>query len=98
MDQYDIVDKINKGSFGVVYSTRDKKNEEMVTVKEEVHGLSSSTLMEIKILKFFLPAHPNIVEFKQLVMEGGHVFVVMELLKYDLKRLRVAKGRPFSLA
>lgn len=35
--------------------------------------------------------------FKGVVTEGPRVLVVMEHIKYDLKRLRAAKGKPFSL-
>lgn len=95
-ERFEILNEINRGAFGVVYRARDKISNEIVAMKEELEGLSPSTLAEINILES-LPYHPSIVTFKQVAVEGDRVFVVMEHLKYDLVRARAVKGSPFAL-
>lgn len=95
LDHYQLLNVISRGSYGIVYRARDKRNDEIVAVKEEVHGLCRSTSTEIDILKT-LPRHPCIVELKKVVMGSG-VFVVMEYMEYDLVRLRGAWRQPFEL-
>ncbi|KAK6152210.1 hypothetical protein DH2020_014845 [Rehmannia glutinosa] len=100
MGRYGHLTVINQGSYGIVYSALDKKTGRFVAVKHEFHGLmSQSTRREINILNS-LPPHPSIVEFKEAVVEdNGLVFVVMEYLPNDLKKLMDLKksNNPFTL-
>ncbi|XP_073137570.1 uncharacterized protein [Henckelia pumila] len=61
----------------------------MAIKKQIVHGLSTSSLREIGILRS-LVCHPWFVEFKQVVVDGckgddDHVYVVMEFVENDLR-------------
>ncbi|KAL1568152.1 cyclin-dependent kinase [Salvia divinorum] len=94
MVDYVLQEVINHGSFGVVYKARDKATGETVAIKEELQGLSDSTKMEIRILDSLAP-HPNIVEFKKVVLDGSDIFVVMEHVDSDLVKLREQMGTPF---
>ncbi|XP_047964855.1 cyclin-dependent kinase 11-like [Salvia hispanica] len=94
MVDYVLLEVINHGSFGVVYKARDKATGEIVAIKEELRGLSDSTKMEIQILDS-LETHPNIVEFKKVVLDGSDIYVVMEHVESDLVKLREELGKPF---
>lgn len=81
---YECLDRINHGSYGTVYRARHTKTEEIVAVKKELHGLSTSSLMEIDILRSL--KHPSIVEYKQVVTDDHDgVYIVMEYSEYDLR-------------
>ncbi|KAL0415616.1 UNVERIFIED_CONTAM: Cyclin-dependent kinase G-2 [Sesamum latifolium] len=49
-NDYDYLNVISHGSYGIVYRARDKKTGEIVAMKQELNGLSRSTLREIEIL------------------------------------------------
>ncbi|KAL1541240.1 Cyclin-dependent kinase 11B [Salvia divinorum] len=94
-DEYEILEEISRGSFGVVYKARNEKTGEIVAMKEEVGGLCPSTLMEISILKT-LPRHPCIIGFKQAA-GGERTYLVMEHMMSDLKRWRRTRNKPYAL-
>ncbi|XP_057803503.1 cyclin-dependent kinase G-2-like [Salvia miltiorrhiza] len=96
-EEYDILDEISRGSFGVVYSARNERSGETVAIKEEVGGLCPSTVMEISILKS-LPPHPCIITFKQAAegADGGRAYVVMEHMMSDLRRWRLKRRKPYA--
>ncbi|KAK6147370.1 hypothetical protein DH2020_018282 [Rehmannia glutinosa] len=97
--QYELLNVISKGAYGIVYRAQDMNTGEIVAVKHEFHGLSRQTLREINILKS-LPRHPSIVQFKDTIVEDCDcVFVVMEYMENDLQRLmNVKKSRHFTLS
>ncbi|RVW52605.1 Cyclin-dependent kinase G-2 [Vitis vinifera] len=91
------------GAYGVVYRARDKKTGEIVALKKmkmkiaETDGFPMSALREINILLSF--HHPSIVDVKEVVMDDfGTVYMVMEYMEHDLKRLIELKKRSFSLS
>ncbi|KAK4422779.1 Cyclin-dependent kinase G1 [Sesamum alatum] len=60
-------------------------------MKHEFYGLCKSTLREIHVPKS-LPRHHSIVEFKEVVVDAcDRVFVMMEHLDNDFKRLMDVK-------
>ncbi|KAL0342682.1 UNVERIFIED_CONTAM: Cyclin-dependent kinase G-2 [Sesamum calycinum] len=72
-DKYEYMDTISHGSYGTVYRAYDKRTGQIVALKEEFNGLSTSTLREIAILKS-LPQHPAIVKFIEVVRDDWDVF------------------------
>ncbi|KAK6147363.1 hypothetical protein DH2020_018275 [Rehmannia glutinosa] len=86
--QYELLNVISKGAYGIVYRAQDMNTGEIVAVKHEFHGLSRQTLREINILK--------ILSWKTV----NAVFVVMEYMENDLERLmnNAKKSRPFTLS
>ncbi|KAL0433788.1 UNVERIFIED_CONTAM: Cyclin-dependent kinase G-2 [Sesamum latifolium] len=85
---------ISHGSYGIVYRACDKRTGQIVAMKEEFNGLSTSTLREINIVKS-LPQHPAIVEFKEVVRDDwDRVFVVMEHVENDLARFMAMRRQP----
>ncbi|KAL2242880.1 cyclin-dependent kinase G-2-like [Sesamum indicum] len=93
-NNYEYMNVISQGSYGVVYRACDKRTGEIVAMKEECCGLSTTTLREIGILKA-LPQHPAVVEFKEVVLDDwDSVFVVMEHVESDLKRFMDVRRQP----
>lgn len=102
--EYEKLNKINEGTYGVVYKAKDKKSGEIVALKKvkmDVNkgddGFPLSSLREINILSSF--SHPSIVNVKEVVMDDGDgVFMVMEYMEYDLKGLMEKMREPFSIS
>lgn len=102
--EYEKLNKINEGTYGVVYKARDKKSGEIVALKKvkmDVNkddcGFPLSSLREINILSSF--SHPSIVNVKEVVMDDDNgVFMVMEYMEYDLKCLMEKMKEPFSIS
>ncbi|KAL8547437.1 hypothetical protein ACS0TY_006964 [Phlomoides rotata] len=64
MDQYEKVEKIGEGTYGVVYKARDRLTNEIIALKkirleQEDEGVPSTTMREISLLKEM--QHGNIV-------------------------------------
>lgn len=101
--EYEKLNKINEGTYGVVYKARDKKTGEIVALKKvkmdvnkDSDGFPLSSLREINILSSF--SHPSIVNVKEVVMDDDDgVFMVMEYMEYDLKGLMEMMKEPFSI-
>ncbi|KAK4424763.1 Cyclin-dependent kinase G-1 [Sesamum alatum] len=91
---YEYLNVISNGSFGIVYRARHKKIGEIIAMKPEFHGLSTSTLREIDILMSLFP-HPAIVELKEIVVDDwDRVFVIMEHIERHLKRFMDIRRQP----
>ncbi|KAL0391283.1 UNVERIFIED_CONTAM: Cyclin-dependent kinase G-2 [Sesamum latifolium] len=91
---YEYLNMIGHGSYGIVYKACDKRTGQIVAMKEEFNGLSTPTLREIAILKS-LPQHPAIVGFKEVVRDDwDRVFVVMEHVENDLARFMATRRQP----
>ncbi|XP_056844942.1 cyclin-dependent kinase G1 [Raphanus sativus] len=100
------LNKINEGTYGIVYRARDEKTKEIVALKkikmkedkyEEEYGFPLTSLREINIL--LSCNHPSIVNVKEVVVGGKNdsdVYMVMEHLEHDLKCLMERKKQPFS--
>ncbi|KAG2284447.1 hypothetical protein Bca4012_053109 [Brassica carinata] len=100
------LNKINEGTYGIVYRARDEKTKEIVALKkikmkedkyEEEYGFPLTSLREINIL--LSCNHPSIVNVKEVVVGGRNdsdVYMVMEHLEHDLKGLMERKKQPFS--
>ncbi|KAI9108804.1 hypothetical protein K1719_020109 [Acacia pycnantha] len=100
VSEFEMIKKINEGTYGIVYKAKDKKTGEIVALKKvkmnmERDGFPMSSLREINILSSF--NHPSIVEVKEVVVDDfDGVFMVMEYMECDLKGLIRMMKRPFS--
>ncbi|KAG8391121.1 hypothetical protein BUALT_Bualt01G0155000 [Buddleja alternifolia] len=98
MYRYEYINIISGGSYGIVYRALDKITGKIVAMKQEIHGLSESSLREINILKS-LPRHPSIVELKDVITDGrDQVYVVMEYLETDLERYIDMKEKSLGIS
>ena len=66
MDNYEKLEKVGEGTYGVVYKARDVQTGQIVALKKirletEDEGVPSTAIREISLLKEL--KHPNIVRF-----------------------------------
>ncbi|CAI9785094.1 unnamed protein product [Fraxinus pennsylvanica] len=101
VDEFERMNKINEGTYGIVYRARDKKSGEIVALKKvkmekEREGFPLTSLREINILLSF--QHPSAVDVKEVVVGSNldSIFMVMEYMEHDLKRLMETMKQPFS--
>lgn len=101
VDEFERLNKIDEGTYGVVYRARDKKTGEIVALKKvkmekEREGFPLTSLREINILLAF--HHPSIVDVKEVVVGSNldSIFMVMEYMEHDLKGLMETMKQPFS--
>ncbi|CAA2970061.1 cyclin-dependent kinase G-2-like isoform X1 [Olea europaea subsp. europaea] len=101
VDEFERLNKIDEGTYGVVYRARDKKTGEIVALKKvkmekEREGFPLTALREINVLLSF--HHPFIVDVKEVVVGSNldSIFMVMEYMEHDLKGLMETMKQPFS--
>ncbi|XP_010460157.1 PREDICTED: cyclin-dependent kinase G1 isoform X1 [Camelina sativa] len=106
VNNYQKLNKINEGTYGIVYRARDVETKEIVALKkikmkedrfEEEYGFPLTSLREINIL--LSCNHPSIVNVKEVVVGGKNdndVYMVMEHLEHDLRGVMDRKKEPFS--
>ncbi|KAM7484099.1 hypothetical protein LguiA_000108 [Lonicera macranthoides] len=101
VDEFERLNKIDEGTYGVVYRAKDKKTGEIVALKKvkmekEKEGFPLTSLREINILLSF--HHPSIVDVKEVVVGSSldSIFMVMEYMEHDLKALMETMKQPFS--
>ncbi|KAM1397601.1 hypothetical protein ACFX2I_015157 [Malus domestica] len=101
--EYERLNHISEGTYGVVFRARDKKTGEIVALKKMkmdvdkgCDGFPMSALREINILLSF--NHPSIVGVKEVVVDDfDGVYMVMEHMDHDLKGLMESMKQPFSV-
>ncbi|XP_062858675.1 mitogen-activated protein kinase 7 [Trichomycterus rosablanca] len=95
-DEYDIIETIGTGAYGVVSSARRRDNGQQVAIKKitntfEVVTNAKRTLRELKILKHF--KHDNIIAIKDILQPAvppsafKSVYVVLDLMESDLHQI-----------
>ncbi|VVA94388.1 unnamed protein product [Arabis nemorensis] len=101
VDEFERLNKIDEGTYGVVYRAKDKKTGEIVALKKvkmekEREGFPLTALREINILLSF--HHPSIVDVKEVVVGSSldSIFMVMEYMEHDLKALMESMKQRFS--
>ncbi|XP_035388005.1 cyclin-dependent kinase 10 isoform X4 [Electrophorus electricus] len=101
--EFEKLNRIGEGTYGIVYRARDTITHEIVALKKvrmdkEKDGIPISSLREITLLLRL--RHPNIVELKEVVV-GSHLeslFLVMSYCEQDLASLLENMQSPFSEA
>lgn len=103
VDNYEKLNKIEEGSYGIVYRARDRKTGQIVALKKlklqnETNGFPVTSLREIHTL--LISKHPNIVNVIEIVTTPSlsGIFIVMEYLDHDLKSLMEDMPNPFLLS
>ncbi|KAG2664823.1 hypothetical protein I3760_16G101600 [Carya illinoinensis] len=89
MEQYEKVEKIGEGTYGVVYKARDRMTNETIALKkirleQEDEGVPSTAIREISLLKEM--QHGNIVKLQDVVHSEKRLYLVFEYLDLDLKK------------
>ena len=100
---FDKLNRVGEGTYGVVYRARDSVNGQIVALKrvrmeKEKDGLPISSLREINLLLNL--SHVNIVKLKEIAVgrKLENVFLVMEYCHQDLASLLDNMTSPFTEA
>ncbi|KAM5575606.1 serine/threonine-protein kinase SAPK2 [Rosa sericea] len=78
MERYEIVKDIGSGNFGVARLVRDKWTRELFAVKFIERGQKIDEHVQREILNHRSLKHPNIVQFKEVLLTPTHLAIVME--------------------
>jgi len=89
MEDFEKIEKIGEGTYGVVYKARSKKTNQLVALKKirlenEDEGVPSTAIREITLLKEI--THPNVVTLHDVIMQEARLYLVFEFLTMDLKK------------
>jgi cell division cycle 2-like len=89
---FEKLNRIEEGTFGIVYRARDLASGQIVAIKKlklerEREGFPVTSLREITALMKL--DHPNIVKLREMVVgkELDGVYIVMEFVEHDLRGL-----------
>jgi cell division cycle 2-like protein len=99
---FEQLNKIDEGTYGVVFRARDKQTGKIYALKKvkmekEREGFPMTALREANILLSM--HHPNVVDVSEMVVGNSldSVFMVMEFCEHDLKGLMETRRVPFSV-
>ncbi|XP_072169772.1 cyclin-dependent kinase 10-like [Diadema setosum] len=103
VSEFEKLNRVGEGTYGIVYRARDMKSKEIVALKKvrmekEKDGLPISSLREIHLL--INVRHENVVELREVVV-GQHldsIFLVMQYCEQDLASLLDNMPSPFTEA
>ncbi|KXJ14804.1 cyclin-dependent kinase 2 [Exaiptasia diaphana] len=89
MDNFDRIEKIGEGTYGVVYKAKEKDTGRVVALKKirldsESEGVPSTAIREISLLKEL--SHPNVVNLFDVVHSKNSLYMVFEFVNQDLKK------------
>jgi len=90
--EFKCLNRIEEGTYGVVYRAQDKRTKEIVALKKlkmerEKEGFPITSLREINTL--LISQHPNVVTVREIVVGSNmdQIFIVMDFVQHDLKSL-----------
>jgi len=103
VEEYECLNRVEEGTYGVVYRAKDKKTNELVALKrlkmeKEREGFPITSLREIDTL--LKSQHPNVVTVKEIVVGSNmdKIYLVMDFVEHDLKSLmQYSMKKPFSI-
>ncbi|KAI1314369.1 hypothetical protein EDD11_002234 [Mortierella claussenii] len=100
VENYEKLNRISEGTYGVVYRARDRVTGEIVALKklkldQEKNGFPITSLREVYTL--LLAKHPHIVNVREIVVGDKltQIFIVMDFIEHDLKELMSGMRAPF---
>eukprot|EP00753_Platysulcus_tardus_P004567 PLAT12543.35.p1 GENE.PLAT12543.35~~PLAT12543.35.p1 ORF type:complete len:467 (+),score=170.50 PLAT12543.35:41-1402(+) len=99
--EYERLDKLGEGSFGVVWRCRERSTGEIVALKQVKNaqarnGFPITAIRETNILLAL--EHPHIARVREMVAgeAADDVFMVLDCLEHDLAALHKRMAHPFS--
>ena len=83
LDEFQKLEKIGEGTYGVVYKAKDKITNQFVALKKirletESEGVPSTAIREISLLKEL--DHPNVVQLLDVIHADQKLYLVFEYL------------------
>ncbi|XP_042552393.1 LOW QUALITY PROTEIN: cyclin-dependent kinase 11B-like [Dipodomys spectabilis] len=99
VEEFQCLNRIEEGTYGVVYRAREKKTDAIVALKRlKVEGREGFPITSLREIHTLLKAqHPNIVTIREIVV-GSHmdqIYIVMNYVEHDLKSLMQTMQQPF---
>jgi cyclin-dependent kinase len=89
MEQYERLEKVGEGTYGIVYKAQDAAGDiyalKTIRLENEEEGIPSTAIREIALLKEL--QHPNIVRLCDVIHTERKLTLVFEFLDQDLKKL-----------
>ena len=91
MENFQKMEKIGEGAYGVVYKAKDTQTNQFVALKKirletETEGVPPTAIREISVLKEL--DHPSIVKLLDVILgKDKKLYLVFEYLDKDLKKL-----------
>lgn len=102
VEEFHCLNRIEEGTYGVVYRARDKKTDEIVALKrlkmeKEKEGFPITSLREINTL--LKSQHTNIVTVREIVVGSNmdKIYIVMDYVEHDMKSLMETMKEPFMI-
>ncbi|CAN6178192.1 unnamed protein product [Urochloa humidicola] len=92
IDEYEQLEVLGKGSYGVVVKARDRRTGETVAVKSNRVGSADDLIREAGFLVDCL-GHPSIVQIRDIAADATELFLVMELVGPSLRTVLKRRGR-----
>ena len=95
MNQYEKVEKVGEGTYGVVYKVRNLRTNKILALKkirlaDEEEGVPATAIREISLLKEL--CHPNVVALHDVVYVHSKLYLAFEFLEQDLKHFMDSVG------
>ena len=91
-DAFEHLNKIDEGSYGVVYRAKDKKTDQIVAIKrvkldKEKEGFPITALRELNTLLSL--NHENVIKLKEVVHGSSlnKIYMVMEYCDHEVKSI-----------
>ncbi|KAH8341465.1 cyclin-dependent kinase 1 [Drosophila kikkawai] len=89
MEDFEKIEKIGEGTYGVVYKGRNRVTGQIVAMKKirlesDEEGVPSTAIREISLLREL--KHENIVCLEDVLMEENRIYLIFEFLSMDLKK------------
>lgn len=92
VDEFECLNRIEEGTYGVVYRAREKATNQIVALKrlkmeKEKEGFPITSLREVNTL--LKGQHENIVTVREIVVGSNmdKIYIVMDYVEHDLKSL-----------
>lgn len=77
-DRYELVKDIGSGNFGIARLMRDRQTRDLVAVKYIERGENIDENVKREIINHRSLRHPNIIQFKEVILTPTHLAIVME--------------------
>lgn len=103
VDEFECMNRIEEGTYGVVYRAKEKRTDEVVALKrlkmeKEKEGFPITSIREINML-LKAGGHENVVNIREIVVGTNmdKIYLCMDYVEHDLKSLMETMKTPFTI-